>query len=250
VNELAVIPPPEPDVVHQTLAARSAEVDERVRSAYAQTIEPLHPAGLALVAVGGFGRRELFPHSDVDLLLLVDSDQNTPPRPLISAFLQTLWDSGLRPSHSVHSLADCVVEHSDNAEFTISLLDHRSLAGDQALYKLFEERFKQFRTKRAAALARQVAGLAEGRRSKYQKTIYHLEPNVKETPGGLRDLQTARWLQILEPHAGTPDVTAAFAFLAGIRLRLHERNGRDQNALSFDLQEMLSEHPAALMRDY
>jgi [protein-PII] uridylyltransferase len=250
VNELAVLPPPEPDVVHRTLAARSAEVDERVRAAYAQTLEPLHPAGLALVAVGGFGRRELFPYSDVDLLLLVESDRTIPQRPAISAFLQGLWDSGLRPSHSVHSLADCVTEHSDNAEFTISLLDHRPLAGDQALYKLLEERFKQFRTKRAASLSRQVAGLAEGRRAKYQNTIYHLEPNVKETPGGLRDLQTARWMQILEPHEGVPDVKAAFAFLAGVRLRLHEKNGRDQNALSFDLQEALSEHPAALMRDY
>ncbi len=250
MNELAVIPPPEPDVVYRTLAARSAEVDERVRSAYAHTLGPMHPAGLALVAVGGFGRRELFPHSDVDLLLLVSADQNTPPRPLISAFLQELWDSGLRPSHSVHSLADCITEHADNAEFTISLLDHRFLAGDQALHQLLDERFRQFRTKRAAALSRQVAGLAEGRRAKYQRTIYHLEPNVKESPGGLRDLQTARWLQILEPHAGTLDLTAAFAFLAGVRLRLHERNGRDQNALSFDLQEALSEHPAALMRDY
>jgi len=250
VNELAVLPPPEPEVVQRSLATRSAEVDERVRAAFAQTLGPQNPAGLTLVAVGGFGRRELFPHSDVDLLLLVESDRNIPPRPSISAFLQMLWDSGLRPSHSVHPLADCVAEHADNAEFTISLLDQRYLAGDQALYRSLEERFRQFRTKRAAALSRQVAALSDGRRAKYQNTIYHLEPNIKDSPGGLRDLQTARWLQILEPHEGIPNLSAAFSFLAAVRLRLHEKNGRDQNALSFDLQEALSEHPAALMRDY
>jgi len=250
VNESVVRPLPDPEVVHEALASRSSEVEERVRAAFAQTLGPGFPKGLALVSVGGFGRRELFPHSDVDLLLLVDSEGSVPSRPAISAFLQGLWDSGLRPSHSVHSIAECVSEHADNAEFTISLLDHRLLAGDEAVYKSLEERFKQFRIKRASSLARQLAALAEGRRAKFQKTIYHLEPNVKETPGGLRDLQTARWLQLLEPRDGQPDISAAFAFLAGVRMRLHELNGRDHNVLTFDAQEVLSEHPAVLMRDY
>ena len=250
MKEVAVLPPPGPEEVRQTLAGRTAEVEERVRQAYARTLEPLFRAGLAVVAVGGFGRSELFPHSDIDLLLLAESDKNLPPRENISAFLQGLWDSGLRPSHSVHSVADCVVEHEDNAEFTISLLDRRLLAGDAALYQTLEDKFRQFQARRGHSLARQIAGLAEGRRSKYQNTIYHLEPNVKETPGALRDLQTTRWLLMLEPREGTPDLSAAFSFLSGVRLRLHELAGRDQNALSFDAQESLSEHPASLMRDY
>jgi len=250
VKEAAVLPPPSPEEVRQTLAGRTAEVEERVRQAYARTLEPTFPAGLAVVAVGGFGRSELFPHSDVDLLLLAESDKNLPPRENISAFLQGLWDSGLRPSHSVHSVADCVVEHEDNAEFTISLLDRRFLAGDAALYRTLEDKFRQFQARRGPALARQIAGLAEGRRAKYQNTIYHLEPNVKETPGAIRDLQTTRWLLILEPREGTPDLSAAFSFLSGVRLRLHELAGRDQNALTFDAQESLSEYPASLMRDY
>ena len=246
-----MLPPPGPEEVQQTLANRTAEVEERVRAAYLRTLEPTFPAGLALVAVGGYGRSELFPHSDIDLLLLAESDKNLPPRGDISAFLQGLWDSGLRPSHSVHSVADCVVEHDDNAEFTISLLDRRFLAGDQKLYESLQEKFRQFQARRGPSLARKIAGLAEGRRSKFQDTIYHLEPNViKETPGGLRDLQTTRWLLMLEPREGTPDLTAAFNFLSGVRLRLHELAGRDQNALSFDAQESISEHPALLMRDY
>ncbi len=250
MKEVVVLPPPGPEEVRQTLAGRTAEVEERVRQAYAKTLEPLFKAGLAVVAVGGFGRGELFLHSDIDLLLLAESDKNLPPRENISAFLQGLWDSGMRPSHSVHSVADCVVEHEDNAEFTISLLDRRLLAGDAALYKSLEEKFRQFQARRGHSLARQIAGLAEGRRSKYQNTIYHLEPNVKETPGALRDLQTTRWLLMLEPREGTPDLSAALSFLSAIRLRLHELAGRDQNALSFDAQESLSEHPASLMRDY
>jgi [protein-PII] uridylyltransferase len=250
VKEVAVLPPPGPEEVQQTLAGRTSEVEERVRQAYARSLEPSFRAGLAVVAVGGFGRGELFPHSDIDLLLLAESDKVVPPRENISAFLQGLWDSGLRPSHSVHSVADCVIEHDDNAEFTISLLDRRLLAGDAALFQTLDDKFKQFQTRRGPALARAIAGLAEGRRAKYQNTIYHLEPNVKETPGGLRDLQTTRWLLMLEPREGTPDLTPALNFLSAVRLRLHELAGRDQNALSFNAQETLSDHPAALMRDY
>jgi len=183
VKEVAVLPPPGPDEVQQTLAGRTAEIEARVREAYARTMEPSFRAGLAVVAVGGFGRGELFPHSDIDLLLLAESDKVVPPRENISAFLQGLWDSGLRPSHSVHSVADCVIEHDDNAEFTISLLDRRLLAGDATLYQTLEDKFKQFQARRGQAMARAIAGLAEGRRAKYQNTIYHLEPNVKETPG-------------------------------------------------------------------
>jgi [protein-PII] uridylyltransferase len=250
VTEVAVLPPPGPEEVQHTLAGRSTEVEERIRTAYAGTLEPLFGKGLAVAAVGGFGRRELFPHSDIDLLLLVESDKNVPPREAISVFLQSLWDAGLRPSHSVHSVLDCVVEHPDNAEFTISLLDRRFLTGDPAVYELLQQKFQPFLSRKAVSLAQKIAGLAEGRRTKYQNTIYHLEPNVKDTPGGLRDVQTTRWLLMLEPREGTPDLSAAFHFLSGVRLRLHELAGRDQNVLSFDAQESLSDHPAALMRDY
>jgi [protein-PII] uridylyltransferase len=183
-------------------------------------------------------------------LFLVSSDDHVPAKPALSGFLQKLWDSSLRPSHSVHPLADCAVEHEGNLEFTISLLDHRFLAGDDALYRQFEQKFSHFRSRRGPALAKQLAILAEDRRGKFQNTIYQLEPNIKETPGGLRDLQTARWLYFLDPHGNLPDLDPAFEFLAGIRWRLHEMGRRDQNALSFELQDSLSEEPDVLMRNY
>lgn len=239
------------NAVQETLSARSAAVDEQVRQAFRSTLEQKFPSGLTLVAVGGFGRRELFPYSDVDLLILIGADTPTSSvKESLSIFLQTLWDSGLRPSHSVHTVAECVVEQEHNAELTISLLDRRRLAGDAALYESLDQKFRGFIQKRGEAVARQLAGLALSRRAKYQNTIYHLEPNVKDTPGGLRDLQTVRWLAMLHPRDVPRGLDNAFQFLGGLRARLHQLAGRDQNVLSFDAQESFSEQPAALMRDY
>ena len=250
MSELVILPPPPPEAVRRSLASRAGDVEVRVLDAFAQTLENRVPKGLALAAVGGFGRRELFPSSDVDLLLLTATDNAVPPKDAISAFLQLLWDSGLRPSHSVHSLEDCVKEHGDNAEFTISLLDRRYLAGDHALYDALDQRFQAFIARRSSPLAQQTATLAVGRRAKFQNTIYHLEPNIKETPGGLRDLQTARWLQALDPRENAPHLGAALDFLAGISIRLHELAARDQNVLNFEAQDALAEQPATLMREY
>jgi len=250
VIDAVIVPPPPPEGVHRILAARTADVDRRVLEAFEHTLASRMGSGAALVAVGGYGRRELFPQADVDLLLLTMTDAVVPPREALADFLQRLWDGGLRPSHSVHSIPECATEHSDNAELTISLLDRRFLAGDRAVYDAMGERFQAFISKRGGAVAQQLAGLAEGRRAKFQNTIYHLEPNLKDAPGGLRDLQTTRWLMQIEPHEGIPALEGALAFLGGVRIRLHELTGRDQNVLSFESQDALAEQPAALMREY
>jgi [protein-PII] uridylyltransferase len=250
VTEVVVNPPPSPEQVHRTLKAWTEEVEGKVRDAYARAFGARKVGGVAIAAVGGFGRKELFPHSDVDLLLLVASDKTMPPKEAISEFLQILWDSKLRPSHSVHTIDECTAEQTDNAEFTISLLDRRFLIGDQGIYDTLQKNFTIFLKKRAVLIANQIAALAEGRRSKYQNTIYHLEPNIKESPGGFRDLQTIRWLMAVEPQDNLPDLKPAFDFLAGMRIRLHERSGRDQNTLTFELQDSLSADPGELMRAY
>jgi len=248
--DLAVVPLLKPDLLHQALACRTADVEQSVRQAYAAFLEPLFPSGLALVALGGFGRQELLPHSDINLLMLVGSDDNMPRPEALAVFLGALRDRGLQPGHSVQTLEECVSQRADNAELNISLLDRRMLAGDAALYQLLDARFRAFTTKSASVLAYQLAALAVGRRAKYQDTIYHLQPNVKDAPGGLRDLQTVRWLQILGPRHGKTDLSAAFDFLTAVRIRLQEIAGLDQNLLSFEAQEALSDSPALLMRDY
>ena len=251
MSEAVIVPPPPPEAVHRILASRTADVDRRVLEAFARALQHRMGSGLALVAVGGFGRKELFPQADVDLLLLTAADNAAPPREAIADFLQSLWDSGLRPSHSVHSVDECATEHSDNAELTISLLDRRFLAGDAKRFmRVWMKSSRLFSPSAAARWRSSLAGLAEGRRAKFQNTIYHLEPNIKDAPGGLRDLQTARWLLQIEPQEGIPSLDGALAFLGGVRIRLHELSGRDQNVLSFESQDALAENPAALMREY
>jgi [protein-PII] uridylyltransferase len=250
VNDV-VLAPPSPVQVRATLEARTTEIENRVRGVYLDTIRQQFPLGVALAATGGFGRAELFPHSDVDVLLIVESENQIPPvHGAMGAFLQNLWDAGLRPSHAVQTVSYCVAEHDGNTELTISLLDRRMLAGDPKMFEWLQERFAAFLAKRGASIAERLMRLTQARHAKFQNTMYHLEPNIKDAPGGLRDLQTVRWLNGLHRRGDPDDLSAAFDFLAAVRIRLHELSSRDQNVLSFDAQEALSDKPAALMRDY
>ena len=204
------------------------------------------PPDIALVAVGGYGRKELFPYSDIDLLILTPDDktQFAVKEPL-GMFLRDLWDQGLRISQSVHTPADCNQIDSANAELAVSLLDRRLLAGSEAL-------FRQIRDPRPD-LGRNIVQLTHERHAKFQGTIYHLEPNVKDAPGGLRDLQVLRWLARL--GAGDHDLPAGVPVLFEIRCFLHYLGGRDDNKLSFDRQDEIAAlngaaSPEALMRQY
>ncbi|MGD0497038.1 MAG: hypothetical protein ABSC23_01240 [Bryobacteraceae bacterium] len=245
------------------LAQRTEIVDRTVLDAAAGLLAPhageSQGANLALLAVGGYGRRELFPHSDVDLLLLCGSDRVALDRGGdISAFLQRLWDAGMRLSQSVRMPEECLQVHEANAELNISLLDRRFLAGDRALYDGLEEKIPRFLQANRDALIGNLAGLTRERHAKYGDTYHHLEPNVKETPGGLRDYQVVCWLEQLRGAAAAepaPELQAAFERLARIRCWLHVQAGRDQNVLSFDAQDAIAEqwgvHDAAQwMREY
>ena len=239
----------------RALAERSALVDGVVERSARDRLWPSFPAGMTLLAVGGYGRRHLFPYSDVDLLLLVETSRLVQDAPgPIAAFIQDLWDSGLRLSHSVRTPEECAEIHDQNIELNVSLLDQRFLAGDRALYARFAERLPRFLHAQRDPLMRNLTSLSRERHRKYQNTYYHLEPNIKDTPGGLRDYQLVRWLaQIRAVEA--PQVESAFLFLARLRCLLHSRAGRDQNALTFDAQELAAEYFAApgvaqWMRDY
>ena len=231
------------------LAARSAQVDAGVTEAAARLFSAA-PAGLSVLAVGGYGRRHLFPYSDVDLLLLVESDRLAlASRDGISAFLQSLWDAGLRVSHSVRTPAECTEVHNDNTELNISLLDQRFLAGDRALYAKLAEKLPRFVTGNRDSLIRNLSQLTRERHGKFADTFYHLEPNVKETPGSLRDFQLLCWLTQMretEPtRPGKPDpdseLVQAFQFLARLRCYLHCQSGRDNNVLSFEMQDAMAD---------
>jgi [protein-PII] uridylyltransferase len=200
----------------------------------------------------------LFPYSDVDLLLLFESEKlAVDSKDAIAAFLRHLWDSDLRVSHSVRTPAECTEVHDRNIELNISLLDQRYLTGDRALYAGVAEKLPRFIQGNRGPLVRNLAQLARARHAKYAGTFYHLEPNVKETPGGLRDHQLVCWLDQL--HGGRdsppPEMEAAFRFLGRLRCYLHYQSGRDNNALSFDAQDGIAElwrngDAAQWMREY
>ncbi len=249
---MTIVETPPSDLL--TLAERTAQVDR-----LAAEVEDLPHQGFALLAVGGYGRRHLFPYSDIDLLLLFESERlMTASKPAIAAYLQRLWDAGLRVSQSVRTPAECLQVHPDNIELNVSLLDQRYLAGDRALYAELARRLPHFLQASREPLARNLTQLARQRHARYADTFYHLEPNVKEGPGGLRDYQLLRWLdQLRDSGASEPpaELREAFASLAHIRCFLHQQAGRDQNVLTFDAQDALAEHEhagdsAAWMRGY
>src|SRR5258705_12858941 len=170
------------------IAERSAQVDRAVIQAAAETLfSATGPDAVALLAVGGYGRRQLFPYSDIDLLLLFESERlMSACKDATSTFLRNLWDAGLRMSHSVRTPAECTEVHDRNTELNISLLDQRFLAGDRVLYAALAAKLPRFVHANRDALLRNLAALTRERHAKYASTFYHLEPNVKETPGGLR----------------------------------------------------------------
>lgn len=246
------------------LAERTAEVDRFVTEAAGELLFPSAPSGLAVLAVGGYGRRQLFPYSDVDVLLLFESERlAVSTSGAIAAFLQRLWDAGMRVSHSVRTPAECTEVHDRNTELNISLLDQRFLAGDRALYAQLVEKMPRFIAANRDVLIRNLAQLTRERHAKYANTFYHLEPNVKETPGGLRDYQLLCWLMQMRETEGTrlgaanpaPELEQAFHFLARIRCHLHCKSGRDNNVLSFEAQDEAAEQwqigdAARWMREY
>ncbi len=205
------------------LAWRTSHVDELVRAAHGELLADT-PA--ALLAVGGYGRRQLFPYSDVDLLILFENDRALEgSKKVLAPFLQRLWDSDLRLSHSVRTPAECAEFHDRNVELNVSLLDVRFLAGDERIYSVLNKQLPRFIHSHRQDLIRGLAMLTRDRRLKFDDTFYHLEPNIKETPGGLRDYQLLCWLSQIKNTAAAgmgspsafPELESARKFLFAVR---------------------------------
>jgi [protein-PII] uridylyltransferase len=238
---------------------RTSLVDNAVVKAFGAAIPPLHMEKFALLAVGGYGRQELFPHSDVDLLLLaVKTPEHPDEKAAISEFLRLLWDIGLRVSQSVRTVEECCRVHEGNFELTVSLLDRRLLAGNLSLFSTLNDRFARFLASDRRDLTRRLCRMARSRHARFSDTIYRLEPDIKETPGGLRDLQTIHWLGLVRDGAPQQDDDPrARQFLYSVRCFLHYVSGRDSNLLGFESQDEISSaafspwhDPAEWMRAY
>ncbi|MBI4893106.1 MAG: HD domain-containing protein [Acidobacteria bacterium] len=233
------------------LKDRTRLVDEIVQEAFARTLAQAWGDGVSLLAVGGYGRRELFPYSDVDLLLLVRRTPDTAAsKAHLSEFLRMVWDSGLRVSHSVRTVEECCALHEGNFELTVSLLDQRLLGGDHGLHEALRERFRKFLAVERRELLKRMCRMTRVRHGRFQETIFRLEPDVKEAPGGMRDLQTIHWLGLLKEEDGDGAVDPRHrAFLGSVRCFLHFKAGRDQNLLSFEAQDEIAAAPFSPWHD-
>src|ERR1700678_2976750 len=211
------------------------------------------PGGLALVATGGFGRGWLFPYSDIDLLFLFsDRAAEAAHKEPIQRFSQELWDLKLKLSPASRTLAECDRFDPNNTEFSVLLLDCRFLEGDRELFtRLHDSVIPKLVVRESNPLLQGLAEVTRERHGKFGHTVFHLEPNLKETPGGLRDCNVASWLALISamgklgdwPDASSlrapvrKQVDAAIEFLMAARCFLHFRHGRDDNALSWEAQD-------------
>ncbi|WP_374666963.1 [protein-PII] uridylyltransferase [Ramlibacter sp.] len=243
--------------VHRLLKDLCALVDDLLRALW---VRAGLPEGLALVAVGGFGRGELYPHSDVDVLLLLpESASGAPAEPddelrrRIEAFIGSCWDAGLEIGSSVRTVAECVAQAAGDVTVQTSLLESRLVTGAQPLYKSFVKAFRAGLDPRAFFVAKTLE--MRQRHTKFEDTPYALEPNCKESPGGLRDLQVilwvanaagfgASWDALARKGLATPfearQIKRNEALLSLIRARLHMVSRRREDRLVFDLQDAVA----------
>ena len=226
----------------KAMAARASAVDDLVQTLWSRcTGNGGSAAEIALMAVGGYGRGELFPHSDVDLLFVHQRKSLAKTQTeTIRQMSQAMWDAGLRVSPMTRSLSECERFDVDNVEFTLSLLDARVLtdaggAGQQLVGSVVPRLIARERK----SIVRRLLDVTRLRHARYGDTLFHLEPNIKECPGGLRDANVCVWVGRLE--AAKPGVAAEFEharmFLETARTLLHLRHGRDDNTLDWHSQD-------------
>lgn len=211
------------------------------------------PSELALVAVGGYGRGELFPYSDVDILVLLPSPHSPSLAALLESLIGRLWDLGLEVGHSVRTVSECVEESARDITVQTSLLEARLIAGSRMLFQKLCSVTREGFDGSAFLSAKRLE--QEQRHAKYHESPYSLEPNIKEAPGGLRDIQVVKWIgravgagdswkALAQRGLITPLEARQFALhertLTHLRVLLHYATGRREDRLLFDYQGTLA----------
>lgn len=248
-----------PSAGHECTAGHAFLIDQVIRVLYDHVTGDIHPPGnrgagerLALLAVGGYGRAEMAPHSDIDIAFLTPGKQTAWCEQVIEAMLYFLWDLGLKVGHSSRSVDETMRMARSDLTIRTALLEGRYLWGDQALNEVAVQRFwaevvrgteRQFVTEKLAE--------RNARHKRMGDSRYVVEPNVKEGKGGLRDLQTLYWIgkyihrvktaaDLVGEGLFTSSEYRAFrraeGFLLAVRCHLHLITGRAEDRLTFDLQ--------------
>ena len=234
--------------------ARSWQIDQVLVRTWARFMGP-DTGQPALVAVGGYGRSELMPGSDVDLLILLPDDENNRFDAQITELLTFLWDIGLEVGHSVRTIEDCVEQSLADVTVVTNIMEARLLTGSETLFRRMQENTAPEKIWNSRTFFEVKSAEQRTRYKKFHDTAYNLEPNVKEGPGGLRDIQMIAW--VANRHFGTASLEQLVDrdfltrkefetlvkgrdLLWNIRFALHMLTGRGEDRLLFDYQRTLA----------
>lgn len=248
------------DDIELLISERAEFIDEILKFAWShftwnQNLNSWRKQRVALLAVGGYGRKELHPHSDIDLLILLERNNYDYHKQNIESFIALLWDIGLEVGHSVRSISDCKTQASLDVTIVTALMESRTICGDDELrlrmLKVTDS--NKIWSPEKFYLAKKSE--QEERHEKFDHTEYSLEPNVKTSPGGLRDIQTVMWIARRKFGAVSFDdlvdqgfltreesqvLKASRRLLWHIRYGLHLVSGRNDDRLLFEHQQKLS----------
>ena len=238
--------------IRDLVQARAWVIEQLVLTAWYGTVG--EDSGLELVAVGGFGRGELHPHSDADLLILCPDDAARPDDAL-EAFVRALWDADLHPGHGVRTVNECVEQAGGDVTVATNLMESRLIDGCGRLYQRMRDATDAPALWPADEFFAAKSREQQARHDQFEDTVYNLEPDIKSGPGGLRDIQMVAW--VAQRHFGTStlhglvehdflsereheELVKARSRLWEIRWALHEISGRAEERLLFDYQRKLA----------
>ena len=228
-------------------------MDEHIKTIIQNTI----PDDVAIIATGGYGREELCPYSDIDLLFLTPKNTTQDIDKAIEKFLYTIWDSGIKIGHAVRTIDECMRITNEDIKARTTLLDARLIHGDQALFETLKDALhKQRSAKNNQAYVKAKLTERDKRHQRLGDSRYVLEPNIKDGKGALRDVQTLFWIAQIIYDAATPAALKdlkiitkkeqqrfekAYEFLLTVRCHLHDIAGRGEERLHFDIQPQIAE---------
>ncbi|OOZ18691.1 [protein-PII] uridylyltransferase [Solemya velum gill symbiont] len=239
--------------IDSVITGRAHLVDKLLQSIWEQKCDP--DCGAALIAVGGYGRGELHPSSDIDLLFLVEESLQQESEEQISAIVTLLWDIGLNIGHSVRTPEMCATEAENDITVTTTLMESRLLAGSESLYTEMQAATGPDKVWPPDAFFQAKLEEQQRRHKKYDDTAHNLEPNIKGGPGGLRDIQMIQWVarrkfgvtslnELVErgilTEAEFRSLELGKKHLWRIRFMLHTITEREEDRLLFDLQQKLA----------
>ena len=211
---------------------------------------------LGLIATGGYGRNELFPHSDIDILIIANPQDKELFQEQLSNFSRFLWDIGLKPGQSVRSIEETIEAAAEDQTIFTSLLEMRLITGNHSLFEILKSKLTEDRLWTSERFFPAKILEQNQRYSKYHETAYNLEPNIKEGPGGLRDLQVIAWVfkhhynsstlrELIKygylPKSEYDRLITARETLGRLRFALHILTNRCEDRLLFDYQRDLAE---------